>query len=286
MFETEPAVWEQEPTLVIINYAAVSFAIVMTVWGTRRIADRLVELRETIAHVFEEDAASDPFREINSVVAPCFGIGITVIALSAGAFAADGATAAVLRGATWIVVGVAVWSFLWTYATLQLGLDRLGRRRLRAEATYLGPGLGLRPFGDVAFMGLWMLLAWLVPLLLTGLPDVVGVVVGAVVLSAGVLTFVLSLFRLHQQMSQLKATETAIAQDLFAEAYRPVRESPSLESLDHQQRLLGAADGLQKRAHGIHDWPIDEGTVARVITIVTSVIAVTIARLLLDPFGL
>jgi hypothetical protein len=47
-----------------------------------------------------------------------------------------------------------------------------------------------------------------------------------------------------------------------------------------------AADSLQKRARAIHDRPIDEGTFARVITITTSVIAVTIARLILDPFGL
>jgi hypothetical protein len=47
----------------------------------------------------------------------------------------------------------------------------------------------------------------------------------------------------------------------------------------------GGAKG-EKRAEAIHEWPIDEGTVARVITIVTSVIAVIIARLILDPFGL
>jgi hypothetical protein len=36
----------------------------------------------------------------------------------------------------------------------------------------------------------------------------------------------------------------------------------------------------------IHEWPIDEGTLARVITIATSVIAITIGRLILDPLGL
>jgi hypothetical protein len=50
--------------------------------------------------------------------------------------------------------------------------------------------------------------------------------------------------------------------------------------------VLAAADALEKRAHAIHDWPIDEGTFARVLTITTSVIGITIARLILDPFGL
>ena len=43
---------------------------------------------------------------------------------------------------------------------------------------------------------------------------------------------------------------------------------------------------LEKRARAIQAWPIDEVTIARIATIVTSVIAVTVARLLLDPFGL
>jgi hypothetical protein len=41
-------------------------------------------------------------------------------------------------------------------------------------------------------MGLWMLLAWLVPLVLTGLPDVVGVAIGAAVLGGALATFFLS----------------------------------------------------------------------------------------------
>jgi hypothetical protein len=56
--------------------------------------------------------------------------------------------------------------------------------------------------------------------------------------------------------------------------------------LEEQRNFLGAADGLEKRAQSIQEWPIDDGTLARVVTIATSVVAVTIARLLLDPFGL
>jgi hypothetical protein len=58
------------------------------------------------------------------------------------------------------------------------------------------------------------------------------------------------------------------------------------EALERQHTLLGAADALEKRAQTIHEWPIDEGTLAWVITITTSVIAVAIARLILSPLGL
>jgi hypothetical protein len=66
----------------------------------------------------------------------------------------------------------------------------------------------------------------------------------------------------------------------------PVRTARTLESLERQHRLLGAADALEKRAREIHEWPIDEGTWARVMTIASSVTAITVARLILDPLGL
>jgi hypothetical protein len=184
------------------------------------------------------------------------------------------------------LLGLALWTFLWTHASLQLGLHRLGRERLLPDAARVGPGLGLEPLGRVAFMGLWMLLAWLVPLLLTGLPDVVGVVIGGLVLGGGLATFVLSLWRLHGPMVELKASELATARDLYAQAYEPVRTSPTLEALERQHSLLAAAEALEKRAAAIHEWPIDEGTVARAVTIATSVVAVIVARLIMDPFGL
>jgi hypothetical protein len=135
-------------------------------------------------------------------------------------------------------------------------------------------------------MGLGMLLAWAVFLVLTGLPGIVGVVLGVLVLVGTLGAFSLSLFGLHRQMVEVKAAELAIARDLYTEAYEPVHEARTLEALDRQRGLLAAADALEKRAQAIHDWPIDEGILARVITIATSVVAITIGRLILDPLGL
>jgi hypothetical protein len=285
-FDTEgSAVWEQRRALVILNYAALSMAIVITLWGAHRIAGRLETLRATTANVLEP-AGREPFREMNSVVGPLLAAAATSIAFSVDALVRDGWTSATLRGATWFVLGVAFWTFLWTYGSLQFGLDRLGREHVLPDAGRVDPGLGLRPLGGVAFMGLWMLLAWLVPVVLTGLPDIVGVVIGGLVLSGGLAVFFLSLLRLHRQMVEVKTSELALARELYAQAYEPVRTAPTLEVLERQHRLLGAADALEKRAHAIHEWPIDEGIFARVLTITTSVIAIAVARLLLDPLGL
>jgi hypothetical protein len=279
------AVWEQSRTLVLLNYGALSFAIAMSLWGTERIARSLESLRATASGGGAVDARGR-FREMNSVGGPLLATAVTAIAFAGSAFADDGWTSAVLRGATWLLVGIPLWTFLWTYASLQLGLDRLGQEHLPADAARVDPYVGLRPLGGVAFMGLWMLLAWLVPVLLTGLPDVVGVVLGIVLLAGALGLFVLSLFRLHRQMVEVKEREIAIARELYAQAYEPVQTERTLETLEQQRGLLSAADALEKRAHAIHEWPIDEGTVARVITVATSVVAISTARLILDPLGL
>jgi hypothetical protein len=279
------AVWEQGRVLVVLNYAALSLAVIVTLLGTEQIARRIEDLRSTSAHVLREGAAT-AFRGMNAVVGPVTAAAATSVAFGVSALIRDGWASGFLRGATWFVLGLALWTFFWTYASLQLGLHRLGREHLRPDVARVDPALGLKPLGDLAFMGLWMLLVWLVPVLLTGLPDVLGVVIGMLVLAGGLGAFLLSLFRLHRQMVEVKQGELALARDLYAQAYEPVRMAPTLEALDQQRGVLGAADALEQRARAIHEWPIDEGTFARVITITTSVIAMTIARLILDPFGL
>jgi hypothetical protein len=283
--EARSAVWEQSGVLVVLNYAALSVAILITLWGNERIARRLETLRTSTANALEGNGR-EPFRGMDSIVGPLAASAATALAFGITALVVDGLASAMLRGATWFVLGIPFWTFLWTYVSLQLGLDRLGREYLRPDAPRLDPTLGLRPVGGVAFMGLWMLLAWLVPVLLTGLPEVVGVAIGAAVLAAAFGAFFFSLHRLHRQMVAVKTNELAIARELYAQAYKPVRAAPTLEVLERQHRLLGAADALEKRAVAIQEWPIDEGTFARLITIATSVVAVIIARLILGPLGL
>jgi hypothetical protein len=59
--DSRSAIWEQSRTLVLLNYAALSFAIVITLWGTDRIARRLETLRATTAKVLEEAMLGSPF---------------------------------------------------------------------------------------------------------------------------------------------------------------------------------------------------------------------------------
>ena len=157
-------------------------------------------------------------------------------------------------------------------------VSTLGRAHLRHDAALADPRLGLRPLGSIAFTGLWLLLAWLVPILVTGLPDVVGLAIGLLVLAGGLGAFFLSLYGVHRQMVAVKEGELELARQLYAEAYEPVRGERTLEALERQHSLLGAADALEKRARTIHDWPVAEGTWAWVIGIATSVVAIACAR--------
>jgi len=283
--ESRSDVWEQSTTVIVLNYAALSLAVLLTVWGTERIIRRLAALEETVSDVLRVDQRR-AFREVNVIGVPLLGAIALAVAFGATALIEDGLGPAILRGATWLVLGVAFSAYLWTFAALQLGLDRLGRARLDVHRASVAPDLGLRPVGDVAFMGLWLLLAWLVPVVWTGIPDTVGFVLGLGVLAAALVVFFLSLLRLHRRMVEVKESELAVARELYAQAYEPVRSHPTLDVLGERQSLLSAADTLEKRARAIQGWPIDEATLARIATIVTSVVAVTIARLVLDPFGL
>jgi hypothetical protein len=106
------------------------------------------------------------------------------------------------------------------------------------------------------------------------------------VLGAALATFFLSMVGLHRRMVGVKNAELDLARQLYVRAYQPVHASPTLEVLEQQRSLLAAADALERRASSIHEWPFAERTPTLVITVITSVIAMTIGRLILGPFGL
>jgi hypothetical protein len=278
------AVWEQSRVVVILNYAALSFAVLITVIGASRIARQAQALGTTMSKVLT-GCPTASFRGMNSFRGPLLAAAATALAFAVSSLVRDGWTPALLRGATWFLIGIAFWTFLWTYGSLQFGLNGLGRAHLRRDAAVVDPGLALRPLGAIAFMGLWLLLAWLVPVVATGLPDFVGLAIGLLVLGGGIGAFFFSLVGLHRQIGAVKESQLELARKLYAEAYEPVREAQTLEVLERQHSLLSAAEGLEKRARAIHDWPVAEGTWAWVIGIATSAIAIACARVLLRPFG-
>jgi hypothetical protein len=272
----------------VLNRTAVSFAVLLSLWGAARIADELGTLRLALAKVVEQEEPDVErlFHGIDGTVVPLLLTAAAMVILPLDEALGGEPVAALIQAATWLILGIPLWTAVWVYLKLQIGLNRLGRGHLTLEAYRGDRSLGLRPVGRLAFTGFWMLLGSAGPLVLTSLSDLPGVIVGIGVLMAGVGLFFLSLRRLNRQMVAAKQRELQRALDLYMQAYQQVRDEPTLEVLQRQVGLLNAAEALEKRAERIQEWPFDEATFARVVTIASSVAAVIIGRLILDPVGL
>jgi hypothetical protein len=272
----------------ILNRAAVTFAVLLSLWGATRITDELRALPPALAKVVEQEPpdVGRLFRGIDSVVVPLLLTAVSVVVLPLDEALRGEPVAALIQATTWLVLGIPLWTAVWVYLMLQIGLTRFGRRHLTLQPYHGDRSLGLRPVGGLAFTGFWMLLGSVAPLVLTSFSDLPGVVVGVCVLAAGVGLFFLSLRGLNRQMVAAKQRELERALDLYRQAYQPVHEEPTLAVLQRQAGPLSAAEALEKRAERIQEWPFDEGTFTLVVTITTSVAAGLIGRLILVPIGL
>lgn len=272
----------------VLNRAATSFAVVLSLWGVSRITEDLRRLQARLTDSVEE-ARPDVerlFRGLDSVAAPLLLLVATGVVLPLDEMVRAEPAAAVIQGVTWVVIGIPLCTAFWVYVALQLGLIRLGRGHVTLRKYDGDRTLGLQPVGSLAFTGFWLILGSVGPVVLTGLSDLPVTLVGAGVLVAAVALFFLSLEDLHRQMVAVKERERTQATDLYRQAYREFRAAPTLGILQQHAGLLGAAENLERRAERIQEWPFDEGTFARVLTIASSAGATIIARLLLAPTGL
>lgn len=135
-------------------------------------------------------------------------------------------------------------TFVWVYATVLLGLDRVGRVRLNLEPYEGDRYLGLRPLGALAFTGFLIFVAMALPILVYGSTDLRTGVGNVIVFLAGVVFFFLSLHRLHVQLVSAKAEYLARVRRLYAEAL--AQAEWSLESLASRSPQLNAAETLER----------------------------------------
>ena len=284
------AEWAQPgiPLAEILNRAAVTVALLLSLWGAARITDELRGLQPALtkAVVQDEPDVRRLFLGIDDRLVPLLLTALVGVLLPLDEALRGNQAAALIQGVTWLVIGIPLSTAVWVYLILQIGLNRLGRGQLTLQPYSGDRSLGLRPVGKLAFTGFWMLFGVVGPVVVTGFSDIPAAVVGITVLVVGVGLFFLSLRRLNRQMTAVKQRELERARDLYMQAYQQVRDSPTLEGLQQQVGLLSAAEALEKRAERIQEWPFDEATFARVVTIASSVAAVIIARLILDPVGL
>ncbi len=274
------------PLVEVLNRAAVTLAVVLSLWGVHKIADELQWLRPRLGGVVGDADVVKLFRGMGKIAGPIAIVAAVGIALPLDELARGESVAALVQAGTWLFIGVPLSTAVWVYVALQVGLVRLGRAQIRLQGYRGDRSLGLRPVGRLAFTGFWMLFGSVLPLVLTGSSDVPVALAGMSVLVAAVGLFFFSLRDLHRQMVRVRQREVDRALALYHEAYRHVQTEPTLTVLQEQAGVLGAAEALERRAERIQAWPFDEATFARVLTIVTSATATILARLLLAPTGL
>jgi hypothetical protein len=114
------AVWEQSTPLIVLNYAALTFASGFTMWASGRLV-REVEALGATTPASRKEGLPVLFRGMNSVSGPLLASAGTAIVFAVSTLLQESLLAAAVRGATWCVIGIAMWTFLWTYVSLLLG---------------------------------------------------------------------------------------------------------------------------------------------------------------------
>ena len=128
-----------------------------------------------------------------------------------------------------------VMTFVWTYLQLLVGLDRLGRARLALDLFPQDRSLGLSAVGSLAFDGFVLLFAGAIPIFVTTSANLSTVVASLALVGVTTTMFFLSMWRVHHQMAAAKESHVAQTRTLYAEAYAPLRATPTVEALTNRR---------------------------------------------------
>jgi hypothetical protein len=247
--------------------------------GTRAL--RLVEAH----HRGSPDAVHRPIRGIDNAVGPLVIAAVAVLAEVASPMVASSPMANLVDGVLVVTFAVPIATWIWTYGAVLLAIDELGRRSLPHEPFPADRGLGLLEIGRVPFNAFWLFaIAALANFVLVA-NDLIGYVIGLGVFLIVLAALVVSIWRLHRQMVTAKGRYVAEARRLVSEASAPFVRDSSLDALQAQAPRVAAAEGFEKRAEAILEWPIDERIVARTVLIATGAIAGLLARVAATQLG-
>lgn len=260
---------------------AMTYAIPHALWAIGTIDRGAAERSRALADV-QLDATAPVIltRGFGSIRGPV-GIAGALAALATVAVMSWRGPGYLALAPAFVIVLLPQSTLLWVYLCLMLGLYRLGSHPLALEQYSGDKSLGLRPAGQVAFSGFGAFVSNFAPLglLAFGGRSGVDLVIVSAFLLLGTFAIFGSLLRMRAQMAAAKRKQVARARQLYADAYEPLRISPSLGTLERQAPLLAAAEALEKRAEAIQKWPFSDALLARAVVIATSVLVAVLTRL-------
>ncbi len=269
----------------VATQAVLAYASFVLLLGGGVLANRATDVRRHLEGLAPGDLPTDLFRGIGSVRGPLALTGLVAAIISASGWLRYGPLPPLAALPVLYAYLLPILSFVWVYLVILIDLDRVGRRPLALDLFPQDRTLGLEKLGSVAAAGLGLLLTAAVPVMLTGSDEPVTLGISLGVVLVAVALFVLSMWRVHRQMSAAKARYVAIARDLYADAYAPIRNAAGVRPLEAQASALTAAQSLEERAHNLPTWPVDEGTLRFIAVVVTGVVTSLVVRGLFAALG-
>jgi hypothetical protein len=261
--------------------------VIICLAGTRLLNSRAEAAEHAVALIDPSPAPSgELFRGMASAAGPLVLTALLSIASIVSTVLAFTPVLAVVDAPLLFFVALPIAGFVWCYAVVLISVDRLGKRALALDPYPQDRTLGLRPVGSLVLTG-FTILAVASALYLVFLGHyLTDIVIGVAVLIFGLIVFVLSLWRLHRQMAEAKKGYLREARELYAQAYAPLRTDHSVAMLEKQAAVLGAAEGVEKRAESIFEWPIDDGMLRTLAVIITGVVTSLVVRGVFALLGL
>jgi len=276
---------EHEAMELLVTQVVLAYVVFVLLVGTGLLAFRARSVAGSVDVLLGQPVAPPLFQRISSTVGPLVITAVAAAVISIGGFVQYGPLPPLVAVPLLTLYLLPILTFVWVYIAILVDIDRLGRHQLRLEAFPEDRTLGLKEVGALASTGLGLLLFAAVPVMLVGVDEPVTLGISLVIVAVAVGVFILSMWRLHGQMSSAKARFVDRTQQLYANAYAPLRVEPTIAVMEKQASALRAADSLDQRAHGLPTWPIDESTSRFMVVIVTGVVTSLVVRGLFAATG-
>ena len=267
----------------LISQAALAYALGLALWGVGRLNRDARALEPLLIRLTHLERPRYPVAGI--VAGPILLTAVISVVITSGYWVRYGPAPAVAVLPLLAISLLPIMTFVWSYLQLLVGLDRLGRARLHLDLFPQDRSLGLSSVGSLAFTGFVILFAGTIPIFVTTSANLSTVALSVILVGVSTAMLFLSMWRIHGQMAAGKAAYVAAARALYAEAYAPLRATPTVETLTSQATALSAAQALLERADRILLWPVDERMTAWVAIIVTGVVTSMVVRLILAAAG-
>jgi len=203
-------------------------------------------------------------------------------------------TAALVIGLTLLLLpyAVVVWVFataLWTLGYSLLGVYRIGKLPMTLRPFTIDKSLGLRPFASTCLRLTAVYYLLLLPQLIGDmllinvepLPQTYVLIRDMGLVFLGLLLFLLPLLSLHEKLLRTKREKLAWINNRYSRIVQKIESEEEDRPLDAglQGELL-TIDKIQRDIQTIRSWPFDMSSLTKLVTILLSLTAILLSRII------